>query len=156
MKELIVLSEKEQPYKLVKAPYLPTRLLDLEGSCTSGLRLFITKNNLTIPKLDSYQKRYAALNYCWGSDSATTQLTTTRLWTNVYPPSRWRTSSRRCLIQYRCVDRWVSDTSGSMHCASSKETQMTGQRNHSRCPRFTKTATSHSVSFKAILAPVAF
>ncbi|RKK74536.1 hypothetical protein BFJ69_g8448 [Fusarium oxysporum] len=49
MKELIVLSEKEQPYKLVKAPYLPTRLLDLEASCTSGLRLFITKNNLTIP-----------------------------------------------------------------------------------------------------------
>ncbi|KAJ9415601.1 heterokaryon incompatibility protein-domain-containing protein [Fusarium oxysporum] len=78
MKELIVLSEKEQPYRLVKAPYLPTRLLDLEASCTSGLRLVITKNNLTIPKLDSYQKRYAALSYCWGSDSATTQLTTTR------------------------------------------------------------------------------
>jgi hypothetical protein len=64
MKELVVLSEKEQPYKLVKAPYLPTRLLDLEASCNSGLRLIITKNNLTIPQLGSYQKRYAALSYC--------------------------------------------------------------------------------------------
>ncbi|RKK98351.1 hypothetical protein BFJ71_g6703 [Fusarium oxysporum] len=64
MKELVVLSEKEQPYKLVKAPYLPTRLLELEASCNSGLRLIITKNNLTIPQLGSYQKRYAALSYC--------------------------------------------------------------------------------------------
>ncbi|EXA36899.1 hypothetical protein FOVG_12782 [Fusarium oxysporum f. sp. pisi HDV247] len=78
MKELVVLSEKEQPYKLVKAPYLPTRVLDLEASCNSGLRLIITKNNLTIPQLDSYQKRYAALSYCWGSKPATTQLTTTK------------------------------------------------------------------------------
>ncbi|EXK86501.1 hypothetical protein FOQG_09769 [Fusarium oxysporum f. sp. raphani 54005] len=78
MKELVVLSEKEQPYKLVKAPYLPTRVLDLEASCNSGLRLIITKNNLTIPQLDSYQKRYAALSYCWGSNPATTQLTTTK------------------------------------------------------------------------------
>ncbi|KAJ4112959.1 hypothetical protein NW760_004784 [Fusarium oxysporum] len=78
MKELVVLSEKEQPYKLVKAPYLPTRVLDLEASFNSGLRLTITKNNLTIPQLDSYQKRYAALSYCWGSNPATTQLTTTK------------------------------------------------------------------------------
>ncbi|RGP62943.1 heterokaryon incompatibility protein het [Fusarium sporotrichioides] len=76
MKALIAQSEKEQPFQLVKEPYLPTRLLDLEAACASGIRLLITENDPQISKLDSHQKRYAALSYCWGSDSASTQLTT--------------------------------------------------------------------------------
>ncbi|KAL3601519.1 hypothetical protein FPOAC2_05783 [Fusarium poae] len=79
MNELIRLSEKEQPVKVVEKPFLPTRLLDVQASCPSGLRLVITKTDPDVWKLDASQRRYAALSYCWGSrDAALKQLMTTK------------------------------------------------------------------------------
>ncbi|CAG2009322.1 unnamed protein product [Fusarium graminearum] len=79
MNELIQLSEKEQPVKVVKNPFLPTRLLDVQASCPSGLRLVITETDPDVYTLDASQRRYAALSYCWGSgDAALKQLKTTK------------------------------------------------------------------------------
>ncbi|CAG7566179.1 unnamed protein product [Fusarium equiseti] len=79
MHELIRQSEEKQPVKIVEKPFLPTRLLDVQASCPSGLRLVITETDSDICKLETSQRRYAALSYCWGSgDAAAKQLKTTK------------------------------------------------------------------------------
>ena len=79
MKELIRQAEEKCPVKIVKEPFLPTRLLDVQADCPSGLRLVITKTDPEVCKLEASQRRYAALSYCWGSgDAAAKQLKTVR------------------------------------------------------------------------------
>ncbi|KAH6993252.1 heterokaryon incompatibility protein-domain-containing protein [Fusarium venenatum] len=79
MNELIRLPEEEQPVKVVKKPFLPTRLLDVQASCPSGLRLVITKTDSDVCMLNASLRRYAALSYCWGSgNAALKQLMTTK------------------------------------------------------------------------------
>lgn len=79
MNELILLAEKEQPVKVVEKSFFPTRLLDVQASCPSGLRLVITETNPDLCTLDASQRRYAALSYCWGlGDAALKQLKTTK------------------------------------------------------------------------------
>ncbi|TGO51580.1 hypothetical protein BCON_0158g00060 [Botryotinia convoluta] len=79
MRTLIGLASKETP--IINNGYQdfqPTRLLDLNSSCTSDLRLIVTKEDPEVSRSDSSQRRYAALSYCWGSASeAKLQLKTT-------------------------------------------------------------------------------
>ncbi|KAG8359325.1 hypothetical protein FVEN_g2861 [Fusarium venenatum] len=71
--------KEEQPVKVVKKPFLPTRLLDVQASCPSGLRLVITKTDSDVCMLNASLRRYAALSYCWGSgNAALKQLMTTK------------------------------------------------------------------------------
>lgn len=78
IKALISRALEEKPIENVHQEFLPTRLLDLESDCSSGLRLVVTKGDPEISRLDPIQKRYAALSYCWGSASeAKQQLKTT-------------------------------------------------------------------------------
>lgn len=79
MNELIRQAEEKCPLKIVERPFLPTRLLDVQADCPSGLRLVITETDPEICKLEAPQRRYAALSYCWGSgDAAAKQLKTVR------------------------------------------------------------------------------
>ncbi|KAI0858423.1 HET-domain-containing protein [Xylaria cubensis] len=84
MNKLIGRSLQESPIENdIQEGFLPTRLLDLESNCTSGLRLVITKEDPEIKGLNRFHKRYAALSYCWGSASeAKLQLITTHLTLN--------------------------------------------------------------------------
>ncbi|KAI0544761.1 HET-domain-containing protein [Xylaria curta] len=80
MKILVDRSLQESPIEDgVQKGFLPTRLLDLESDCTSGLRLVTTKNP-EVERLDRFNQRHAALSYCWGPASeAKLQLKTTQL-----------------------------------------------------------------------------
>ncbi|KAH7174402.1 heterokaryon incompatibility protein-domain-containing protein [Fusarium flagelliforme] len=79
MNELIRQAEEKCPLNIVERPFLPTRLLDVQADCPSGLRLVITETDPEICKLEASQRRYAALSYCWGSgDAAAKQLKTVR------------------------------------------------------------------------------
>lgn len=79
MYELTRQAEKKQPVKTTEKPFLPTRLLDVQASCPSGLRLVITETDLEFCKLEASQQRYAGLSYCWGSgEAAAKQLKTTK------------------------------------------------------------------------------
>ncbi|RGP61095.1 hypothetical protein FLONG3_10650 [Fusarium longipes] len=79
MRKLIQASEKERPVKVTEESFLPTRLLDVQAACPSGLRLVITATDPEIFKLDASRRQYAALSYCWGSgDAALKQLKTTK------------------------------------------------------------------------------
>lgn len=74
MKELIVLSEKEQPYRLVKAPYLPTRLLGLEASCTFDKFRDLVSKKYTAP---SWSWAHHPLQVSWilsGDEHPTSEL----------------------------------------------------------------------------------
>ena len=79
MHELIRNSEEKRPVEIVGKPFLPTRLLDVQASCPSGLRLVITETDPDVCKLEASQRRYSALSYCWGSgDAAAKQLKITK------------------------------------------------------------------------------
>lgn len=77
MRQLIDRSLQENPYEN-KNGFLPTRLLDLQAGCASGLRLIVTQEDPDLQRVTDTQRRYAALSYCWGPPAdAALQLKTT-------------------------------------------------------------------------------
>ncbi|KAJ4289866.1 hypothetical protein N0V90_011199 [Kalmusia sp. IMI 367209] len=58
--------ETHEQCKQDKDVFVPTRLLDVDGTLEDDIRLCITKQDPTLHQFGDRQVRYAALSYCWG------------------------------------------------------------------------------------------